>query len=79
MRIYVKVQARSSREKIEKISDQEYKIWTMAPPVRNAANKSIIKMLAVFFGISKNKVEIVGGRTTNKKMIDINLPENKAG
>jgi len=74
MRIYLKVQARSSQNKIEKISDQEYKIWTVAPPVNNQANKKIIQLLADFFNVSKSQVEIVGGKTVKNKIVDINFP-----
>lgn len=73
MRIYARVRARSSQNKIEKISDEEYKIWTTAAPVNNEANKKIIQLLADFFNISKSQIEIVGGKTAKTKMIDINF------
>lgn len=73
MRIYAKVRARSSRNKIEKISDQEYKIWTTAAPVNNQANEKIIQLLADFFDVPKSQIEIVGGKTVGHKIIDIHF------
>lgn len=71
MRIYVKVVPKSSRNKIEKISEEEYKAWITAPPVDGKANKSLIRLLADYFDISKNFVIIVGGKTAKTKIVDI--------
>lgn len=71
MRIYVKVIPRSSRNKIEKISDEEYKVWITAPPVDGKANKSLIEILAGYFNVSKGNIEIVGGKTSKIKIVDI--------
>lgn len=71
MRIYAKVIPRSSRNKIEKISEGEYKIWLTAPPIDGKANDSLAEILADYFGISKRSIEIIGGKTSKTKIIDI--------
>jgi hypothetical protein len=72
MRIYVKVIPRSSRNKIEKISDGEYKIKLTAPPVDGQANKMLVEILADYFKVSKSSVTIAGGKTAKTKIVDIN-------
>jgi uncharacterized protein len=71
MRIYVKVVPKSSRNKIEKISEEEYKVRLTAPPVDGKANEMLIKILSEFFSVSKNCINIVGGKTSKMKIIDI--------
>lgn len=71
MRIYVKVIPKSSQNKLEKISEGEYKAWLNAPPVDGKANEALIELLADNFKISKSLISIVGGKTARKKIVDI--------
>jgi hypothetical protein len=71
MRIYVKVVPKSSRNKIEKISEEEYKAWITAPPTQGKANKVLIEVLSDYFDIPKSFVEIIGGKTSRIKIVDI--------
>lgn len=71
MRIYVKVLPRSSRNEIKKIGENEYRIKLTAPPVKGEANFLLIKILAKHFGVSKNSIQIIGGKTAKTKIIDI--------
>ena len=71
MRIYVKVIPKSSRSKIEKISEGEYKAWITAPPVQGKANEMLKKVLSDFFNVSKSCIIIVGGKTSKTKIVDI--------
>jgi hypothetical protein len=71
MRIYVKVIPRSSKNSVEKISQGEYKVKLTAPPVDGEANKMLIKVMAEYFGVSKGLIEIIGGKSTRKKLVEI--------
>lgn len=71
MRIYAKVIPRSSRNEVMEIAKNEYKIKVTAPPVDGEANQAVIKILAKHFGVSKNSIEIVGGKSAKVKIIDI--------
>lgn len=73
MRIYLKVVARSSRQKVEKISEGDYKIWVKAVPEKGKANQEIIEILAGYFETTKSKIKIVGGKTSSKKMVDVEV------
>ena len=71
MRIYVKVIPRSSRNIVEKISEGEYRVRLTAPPVDGKANEALIKILSEHFGVSKGSISIVGGKSTQRKMVDV--------
>ncbi len=71
MRIYLKVIPRSSQNRLEKISEGEYRAWLNAPPVDGKANEALIELVAKFFGVPKSAVTIVGGKTARRKMVDV--------
>lgn len=71
MRVYIKVIPRSSVNKVEKISEGEYKVKITAPPVDGEANKKLVEVLADYFDVSKSQVNIVGGKSARVKIIDI--------
>jgi uncharacterized protein (TIGR00251 family) len=71
MRIYIKVIPRSSRNKIEKISEGEYKAWVTAPPTDNKANQALIELLSDYFNKPKSYFQIKAGKTAKTKIIDI--------
>lgn len=71
MRVYIKVLPRSSVNKVEKISEGEYKVKITAPPVDGEANKKLVEVLADYFDVSKSQVNIVGGKSARVKIIDI--------
>jgi uncharacterized protein YggU (UPF0235/DUF167 family) len=71
MRIQVKVITRTSSEKIEQLSEGQYKAWLTKAPVKGEANKALIKLLANYFSVSKSAIEIVGGKTSSDKIVDV--------
>jgi hypothetical protein len=72
MRIYLKVIARSSQRKIEKVSEGDYKVWVRSIPEKGKANQEIVDVLADYFRVSPNAIKIIGGKTSSRKIIDIN-------
>ncbi len=71
MRIYIKVTPKSSRNKIEKVSTGEYKVWVTVAPEKNKANRAVIELLAKYFQVSKSQISIIAGKTTAKKLVEI--------
>jgi uncharacterized protein len=67
----VKVIPRASRNKVEKISEGDYKVWLTAPPVDREANRMLLKVLAEHFGVSKSCLTILGGKSAKTKIIEI--------
>ena len=71
MTIRVKVQARSSQEKIEEVDVDEYKIWVTSPPAENRANEDVIEILADYFNTAPSNIRILSGHKSSHKLIEI--------
>ena len=71
MRISVDVKPRASRDKVERISNSEFKIWTTAPPTDNQANEAVRELLADHLGVAKSRVVLYRGATARKKVFDV--------
>lgn len=73
MRFYVKVVPKSSRERIEKISDGNYKAWVGAAPEKGKANQRLVEILADYFGTGKNNIQIISGKTSRVKLVEVTI------
>jgi len=49
--------------------DGVLRVRLTAPPVDNAANEALVKILAEFFGLSKSNVAVVSGATSRRKQV----------
>jgi len=67
----IKVQPRSSKDEIVGVQDDALKIKVTAPPIKGAANKSCLKILAKELKVSKSQIKIVGGEFSKVKMIKL--------
>lgn len=67
----VRVVPRASQSEIVGEYDGALKIRLAAPPVDGAANAELIKVLAKFFEVPRNAVEILSGETSKTKQIRI--------
>jgi len=71
-KIKLRVLPRSSKnEVIGKMSDGTLKIKITAAPIDGQANESLIKLLAKYFNIPKNKIKITAGAMSKNKTIEI--------
>ncbi len=66
------IQPRSSKNEISGIYNNSLKIRLISPPVDGAANKTCIKFLAKWLGLSPSRVRIVSGLSSKNKTIEIN-------
>jgi uncharacterized protein len=71
MRIYVRVTPRAGKNEVLKVSEGEYKVKVTAPPEKGKANEKVIDLLADHFRVPKGLINIVGGKSTRVKIIDI--------
>jgi uncharacterized protein (TIGR00251 family) len=71
MIIRVKVQTRSSQEKIEELGPDEYKVWVAAAPAEGEANAALIDTLADYFDVAPSLVKIKSGNKSTHKLIEI--------
>lgn len=68
------VQPRASKSGIAGIEDDTLKIRVTSPPLKGAANKECIEVLSKVLGIKKNSMEIIGGETSRRKTLKIEMP-----
>ncbi len=67
----IRVQPRSSTDRVAGLYDDALKINLKAPPVDNAANKACIKFLSKTLSIPKSSISITAGHTSRNKRIFI--------
>lgn len=58
-------------EKIEKISETEYRVSVKEPAKEGRANWAIERALAKYFGVAPSQVQIISGRHSRAKIIEI--------
>jgi hypothetical protein len=73
MYITVLVNPHSRFEKIERISDKEYRISFNVVPEKGRANQKVIDLLANYFDIPKSQIEIKLGRTAREKVVFVDI------
>lgn len=71
MKIKVAVKPNAKHEKIEKMSDTEYRVWVKAPPTEGKANKAVIKALAAYFSISHSAITLIHGTHSKIKILQV--------
>jgi uncharacterized protein len=70
-RLEVYIQPRASKSEVAGMHDGIIKIRIAAPAVENAANEALIDFVAAALGVSKRSVRIVSGRTSRRKVLEI--------
>ncbi|MEW6103721.1 MAG: DUF167 domain-containing protein [bacterium] len=70
MKISVVAKTRAKEEKVEKREDK-YIVYVKEQPIKNKANRAIIKVLAEYFSIPKSHISIVSGLTLKQKIVKI--------
>ncbi len=71
MKILVEVKFARQPKPIEKLANGSYVVMTNKKPKNNEANDDIVMQISKYFGVAKSSVEIVVGKTTKKKIINI--------
>jgi uncharacterized protein len=69
--IDVRVTPRASRSGIVGFENGVLKVRLAAPPVDNAANNELVKLLSKTLGLPKSAIEIIGGMTSRSKRVRI--------
>jgi uncharacterized protein (TIGR00251 family) len=65
----VVVQPRASREGLGPLLGDRVKVRVHAPPVDDAANEAVARLLAELLGVPRSSVTIAAGRTGRRKTL----------
>lgn len=71
MKIFVQVKTKSFKEKVEKISTNNFKVYLKQAPEKNKANEALIKLLADYFKVKKYQIILISGKTSKIKCFKI--------
>ena len=71
MKIKVIVKPNAKKQKVEKISEVEYRVFVNAPPTEGKANEAVIHALSSFFDVKKSAIQILTGLHSRIKMIEV--------
>lgn len=71
MIITVHVKPRSRQNKIEWLDDETAKISVTALAEKGKANEAVIEVLSDDLGVAKSLIEVVRGKTTRIKQVEI--------
>lgn len=72
MRIQITVKPNSKhREEVVPQDNGTLTVYTKALAVENKANVAVVRLLAKYFGVRKSAVTLVGGRTSKRKIFEI--------
>ncbi|OGH87842.1 MAG: hypothetical protein A3J93_05120 [Candidatus Magasanikbacteria bacterium RIFOXYC2_FULL_42_28] len=72
MKLKIKVIPRSSKnEIIGPMADGVIKVKLTAPPVDNAANEALIKLLSKEYQTPKSRIKIISGEKSKNKIVEI--------
>jgi len=71
MKLKIKVVPKSSRNSIAGWMDDTLKVCVNAAPEKGQANRAAQEILAAALSLPKNKVRIVSGLTSARKLVEI--------
>ena len=71
MRISIKVHPRARQERVEQTADGGFEAWVLEPPEGGRANRALVALLAVHFGVAKSEVRILRGASARRKLLEI--------
>ena len=71
MKIFVKAKPFAKEEKIDRIDEIHFIVAVKEPPIKGAANRAIIKVLAKYFNISITKINLISGFSSREKIFEI--------
>lgn len=71
MKISVKVKARARQRRVEKVSENEYKVWVKAVPEKGKANEEVMEALSDHLKVPKSHIRLVAGQTSANKILEV--------
>lgn len=71
MRFDVRVKTGKKESKVIKRDFADYEVWVKAKPVKGAANRELIKVMADYFNTKPYNLRIVKGLTSPSKIIEL--------
>ncbi|HSV94957.1 MAG TPA: DUF167 domain-containing protein [Spirochaetia bacterium] len=71
MRLTILAKPKKKQEKIVQIAPNIYAVSVKEPPINGRANEAIIKSLSQYFSISRSKITLISGHTSQIKIVEV--------
>ena len=71
MKLFIQVKTKAREEKVERIDDTHYRVYTKKIPEKGKANEDIVRLLAAHFSINKSYVNIISGKASHSKVVAV--------
>ena len=71
VRIRVRVQPRSTRDRVVGAHAGVLKLQVTAPPVEGAANRAATDLVAAWLGVPRRAVRVAQGETSRDKLLEV--------
>lgn len=71
MYIKIKVVPRAKKSEIIKLDKDYFKIKVLSPPIKNKANKEMIRLLADYCNVNKSAIKIIKGEHSREKLVEV--------
>ncbi|MBR9689584.1 MAG: DUF167 domain-containing protein [Candidatus Altiarchaeota archaeon] len=71
MKLEIKVHPRAKIEKI--VEGDVWEIWIQSKPDKGKANSSVILALSKHLSVPKNKIKIISGFKSRKKLVEVDI------
>jgi uncharacterized protein (TIGR00251 family) len=71
MRLNLRVIPNASRSEIIVEDGENLRLKVQVPPADGRANRAVIQLLAQHFNVPKNRVKIIAGEKSHRKIIEI--------
>ena len=78
MKLEIRVQPRSSKEEVKRLSEGSYKVYMHEPAIEGKANKKLIEILSRYFGVKKSEISIISGLKSKNKIVALSNPSPKS-
>ena len=69
----VRVQTKARAPGIEELGPRLLRVRVAALPVKGAANREVIKLIAAHFHLAPSRVEIIKGHRSKEKIIELKM------
>ena len=77
LRIRLRVQPRSSRNRVAGMHGDALKVCVTAPPVDGSANAAVIALLAAVLAVPRSRLSIVAGAAAREKQVVVAGPDGE--
>ena len=78
LRLALEAHPAARSERVQLLDSGSLAVWVRARPVAGQANVAIERAIASALGLRQRQVEIVGGATGRRKIVQIDLPSQDA-